>query len=95
MVLGLVTLQLFQKCFPRIPVVFSVCFLINKNSFGTDITCNLTSHCGLPFLLAKKYLSSQLEFHFLFSFNTSLLTLIVKLLYFKKYYFITYTMHIF
>jgi len=30
MVVGLVTLQLFQNCFPRISVIFPVCFLVNK-----------------------------------------------------------------
>ena len=71
----LVTLQLFQNCFPRIFVVFPMCFLafgtvmvfISKLfPFGTDITCNLTRHCGLPLLLVKKYLSFQLELNFVF-----------------------------
>jgi len=38
---------LFQNCSPSISVLFLVCFLVfyvvmplNKNSFGTDITCN-------------------------------------------------------
>jgi len=76
LVAGLVTLQLFQNCFPRISVVYPVCFLVNKNSFGTNITCNLTRHCGLPLLLAKKNLSPHLELNFLFFSDTSLLTLI-------------------
>ena len=50
---------------------------LNKNFLGTDITCNPTRHSGLPLLLAKNYLSTQLELHFLFSSDTSLVTLIV------------------
>jgi len=94
-VVDLVTLQLFQNWLSRISVAFPVCFLVNKNSFRTDITCNLTRYCGLPLLFAKKYLSSQLELNFLFFSDTSLLTLIVKLLYLKRYDFIIFTMHIF
>jgi len=50
LVAGMVTLQFFQNCVPGISMVFPVCFLVNKNSFRTDITCNLTRHCGLPLL---------------------------------------------
>ena len=88
LVVGLVAFQLFQNCFPRISVVFAVCFLVNKNSFGTDVTCNLKRHCGLPLLLAKKTLPFRLTVLFCHS-------LIVELLYLKKYYFITSTIHIF
>jgi len=50
LVAGMVTLQFFQNCVPGISMVFPLCFLVNKNSFRTDITCNLTRHCGLPLL---------------------------------------------
>jgi len=56
----LVALQLFQNCFPRISVVFPICFLV----------------FSLPLLLVKKYVSSKLEVNFLFFFGTSLLTFI-------------------
>jgi len=49
--------------------------LNNKISVGTDISCNLTRHYGLPLLFTKEYLFSQLELNFLFSSDTSLLTL--------------------
>jgi len=41
-------------------------FLKKTLPFGTDINCNLTRHCGLPLLLAKKYFSYQLELNVLF-----------------------------
>jgi len=77
--------SIFSNCFPGISVVFPVCLLVFgavmplqiKNSFGTDITCNLTRHCAfLQLLLAKKYLSFQLELKFLFSPDIYLSTLI-------------------
>jgi len=79
LVAGLVSLQISFLEF-GISYMFSSVWCcnasLNKNSFGTNITCNLTRHCGLPLLLAKKYLSSQLELNFLFSPDISLLTLI-------------------
>jgi len=54
LVAGLVTLQLFQNAsleFPWFSRIFSrvwCCIAsLNKNSSGTNITCNLTRHCGL------------------------------------------------
>jgi len=95
LVVGLVTLQLFQNCFPRISVVFAVCFLVKKNSFGTDIACNFKRHCGLPLLCRKNTFPPNKNW--IFCFPPTLLSwhsLIVKLLYLKKYYFITSTIHI-
>jgi len=67
------TFMLFPYFFPRPRSVPPIFFSLES---PLDITCNLARHCGLPSLLEKEYLSFQLELNFLFSSETSLLTLI-------------------
>jgi len=68
---GPVTLQLFRNCFPRISRMPSRVWCcnasLNKNSFGVDITCNLTRHWfaivigeEIPFLPVRIELSVYL-----------------------------------
>jgi len=71
--------KLLSYNFLGISGMFSrVCCSLNKNSLGADITCNPTRHSGLPLLLAKNYLSTQLELNFRFSSDTHILILIVS-----------------
>jgi len=83
----------FPVCFLEFGTV--MLFQMKLFPFGTDITCNLTSQCGLPLLLVKKYLSFQLELNFVFLSHFSFGNHFCKFPYLTKAYFIGFTMHIF
>jgi len=81
LVAGLVTLQLFQNCFPRIYGI-SLCFHVFGvvmplfKTLSERTLLSTSQDTGLPLLLAKKYHCFQLQLNFLYSSDTSLLTLI-------------------